>query len=59
MAGTKGRSARGEKVDFDLMKIKAQLADAPKTIEVENREEVIVAKRKRVRKKKEDEAKSE
>ena len=47
MSGTRGKSARGEIVDFDLMKIKQQLADAPKTVEVKKREEMITAKRKR------------
>jgi len=47
MAGTKGRSARGEKVDFDVMQVKQKLEEAPKTIEVKEREEMIIAKRKR------------
>lgn len=47
MSGTKGRSARGETVDFDVMKIKQQLSDAPKAVEVKKREEMITAKRRR------------
>ncbi len=41
------RSARGEKVDFDKLKIKQQLASAPKTTEVRARENFIDQKFKR------------
>lgn len=47
MAGTVGKSARGQTVDFDRMQIKAQLESTPKTSEVAKREEMITAKRKR------------
>ena len=40
-------SARGEMVDFDLLKIKAQIAAAPKTIVVKAREDFIDQKFKR------------
>lgn len=40
-------SARGERVDFDLMKIKEQIAAAPKTITVKAREDFIDQKFKR------------
>lgn len=41
------RSARGTMVNFDLLKIKQQLALAPKTTEVKARENFIDAKFKR------------
>jgi hypothetical protein len=41
------RSARGEKVDFDLLKIKQQIASAPKTTDVKARENFIDQKFKR------------
>lgn len=45
---TKGvRSARGTMVNFDLLKIKQQIASAPKTTEVKARENFIDAKFKR------------
>lgn len=47
MAGTTGRSAKGEIVDFDMMRIKQQLADAPPRIDVSDRAKMIKAKRKR------------
>jgi len=47
MAGTKGRSARGEHVDFDQMKLRQQLKQAPKPVEVKKREEMIISKRRR------------
>ena len=40
-------SVRGERVDFDLMKIKEQIAAAPKTITVTAREDFIDQKFKR------------
>lgn len=41
------KSARGETVDFDLMKIKAQIATAPKPVTVKTREDFIDQKFKR------------
>lgn len=41
------KSARGDTVDFDLLKIKAQIASAPKTTNVKAREEFIDQKFKR------------
>jgi hypothetical protein len=41
------KSARGEVVDFDLLKIKQQIASAPKTIQVQEREAFIDNKFKR------------
>lgn len=41
------RSARGEIVDFDLLKIKQQIASVPKPITVETRENFIDNKFKR------------
>lgn len=41
------KSARGEVVDFDLLKIKQQIASAPKTIQVQEREDFIDNKFKR------------
>lgn len=41
------KSARGEIVDFDLMKIKAQIATAPKPVTVKTREDFIDQKFKR------------
>lgn len=49
MAGTKGRSARGEIVDFDVLGIKAKLESTDKPVEVQEREDFIVAKSKRRR----------
>lgn len=40
-------SARGEWVDFDLMKIKQQIASAPKAVTVRAREDFIDQKFKR------------
>jgi hypothetical protein len=40
-------SARGERVDFDLMKIKQQIAAAPKAVTVKAREDFIDQKSKR------------
>lgn len=45
-------SMRGEVVDFDLFAIKAQIADAPVTETIENRERFISLKRKRGTKRK-------
>ena len=39
--GRKVRSMRGEEVDFDLMEIKKQMADQPKSMEVKAREDFI------------------
>lgn len=41
------RSARGEVVDFDLLRIKQQMASAPKTTNVKAREDFIDQKLKR------------
>lgn len=41
------KSARGQTVDFDLLKIKQQIAAAPKTVEVKNRENFIEQRNKR------------
>lgn len=41
------RSAKGETVDFDLLKIKSQIASAPKTTSVQAREDFIDQKFKR------------
>lgn len=41
------RSARGERVDFDLLKIKQQIASAPKPTDVKVRETFIDTKFKR------------
>lgn len=41
------RSARGEKVNFDLLKIKQQISAAPKTTDVKARESFIDGKFKR------------
>lgn len=38
------RSARGEVVDFDLIQIRQQLAEAPPTIDVANRRQYIDSK---------------
>ena len=47
----RARSARGEMVDFDLLKIKQQIASAPKTTDVKKREDFIDKKlRRRVKK---------
>jgi hypothetical protein len=37
----KVRSARGEYIDFDLLKIKEQIASTPKTVDVKAREAFI------------------
>lgn len=47
MAKRAVRSAKGELVDFDLLRIKAQIASAPKTTNVQAREDFIDAKFKR------------
>ena len=41
------KSARGQLVDFDLLKIKQQIASAPKTTNVKAREDFIDQKFKR------------
>jgi len=46
--GKKVKSARGELVDFDLLKIKSQIASAPKTTNVRAREDFV---EKRLRRK--------
>ncbi len=43
----KTRSARGEMVDFDLLKIKSQIASAPPTTDVTTRQNLIDQKLKR------------
>lgn len=50
--GKKVRSAKGELVDFDYLKIKEQLASAPTPMEVKNRQNFIENKMKRRLKKK-------
>lgn len=52
---SKARSARGEIVDFDLIKIKQQMASSPKTTNVKAREDFIDQKyKRRIRKLKKD-----
>lgn len=47
----KTRSAKGEMVDFDLLKIKSQIASTPKPTDVQKREDFIDKKlRRRARK---------
>lgn len=41
------RSAKGEIVDFDLLKIKEQIAAAPETMEVRSRQDFIERKLRR------------
>lgn len=49
--GKKVKSARGELVDFDLLKIKRQMASSPPTAEVKARENFIDKRlRRRVKK---------
>ena len=48
---TKRRSARGEQVDFDLLRIKEQIAAGPKPVNVQSREEFIDRKVRRRAKK--------
>jgi len=50
--GKRVRSAKGELVDFDFLKIKEQLASAPPPIEVKNRQNFIENRLKRRLKKK-------
>jgi hypothetical protein len=50
--GKKVRSAKGEVVDFDYLKIKEQLASAPTPVEVKNRQNFIENRLKRRLKKK-------
>jgi len=50
--GKKVRSARGQIVDFDALKIKEQLASAPTPMEVKNRQNFIENRLKRRLKKK-------
>ena len=47
----KTRSAKGEVIDFDLLKIKAQIASAPKPTDVRKREDFIDKKLRRRTKK--------
>ena len=42
--GVFGVSARGERVDFDLLKIKQQLAANPVNVDVQNRRKIIDVK---------------
>jgi len=44
---SKVRSSKGEIVDFDLLKIKAQMTAAPKTVDVKAREDFIDKKLQR------------
>lgn len=48
---TKRRSARGDQVDFDLLRIKEQIAAGPKPVNVQSREEFIDRKVRRRAKK--------
>ena len=50
--GKKVRSAKGEFIDFDYLKIKEQLASAPTPVEVKNRQNFIENRLKRRLKKK-------
>ncbi len=50
---TKRRSARGDTVDFDLLRIKEQIAAGPKPVNVQSREEFIDRKVRRRAKKQE------
>jgi len=50
--GKKVKSAKGELVDFDYLKIKEQLASAPTPMEVKNRQNFIENRLKRRLKKK-------
>lgn len=51
--GKKHRSARGEIVDLDLIKIKQEIASAPKPLNVKAREDFIDKKvRRRLKRKK-------
>ena len=43
----KVRSAKGEMIDFDLLKIKAQIAAAPPSTDVKKREDFIDRKLRR------------
>jgi hypothetical protein len=43
----KTRSAKGQMIDFDLLKIKQQIASAPPTIDVKKREDFIDRKLRR------------
>ena len=53
------KSARGATVDFDLLRIKQQMASAPKTTTVQAREEFIDQKfKRRLKKMKRDVASS-
>ncbi len=45
--GKKARSAKGEMVDFDYLKIKEQLASSPTPMEVKNRQNFIENRLKR------------
>lgn len=42
--GVFGVSARGERVDFDLLKIKQQLSSSPVNIDIQNRRKIIDVK---------------
>lgn len=51
--GKRIRSMRGEIIDMDLLKIKQQMASAPKPVDVKEREQFVDKKiRRRVRKQK-------
>lgn len=45
--GRKIRSARGEMVDFDLLKIKAEMSNAPKPLEVKARIDFVESRLRR------------
>jgi len=48
----KGKSARGEVVDFDLLRIKEQMASSPVSIDVQKRQDFVENRlRRRARKK--------
>lgn len=53
----KVRTAKGNVIDFDLFKIKQQMGNVPKTVEVKTREDFIERKLRRLRRKAEADAK--
>ena len=48
----KARSAKGESVDFDLLRIKEQIANTPKPVDVKTREDYVDRKFQRRMKRK-------
>lgn len=53
----KVRTAKGSVIDFDLFKIKQQMGNVPKTVDVKTREDFIERKLRRLRRKAEADAK--